>query len=410
MNVSELRELLGQNVVLLRCQTRTKKPIGEWGRLTVADMTLTYLHKLEGENIGVVLGEKSGHLIALDIDADEMVKPFLDSNPPLNATLQTRGARGAVFWLRMAGEYPAKTVKLKTHSGGDCGEFRSNGSQSIIHGIHPNGNPYQVVKIASPLVVDFKRIVWPAEISNPPTLPADRLANDTERQSDGVPEKQSNRVTDETEAIVCSSVSLSLHLTIDQAVQMALPDGIHQNNERLFTLARAVKTLECQSGKFTPAQLREIFNRWYALATKFLRPGLSRADYMVQFLNAYASAKIPLGEGAITEAWKLAQKNPLPPESLPDFPDGNMRLVVALCRELQIMAGREPFFLSARTVQRLLKQDGHATAARWLKSLCVLQILTETEKGSGIRASRYLFNFETLNANTHQAPALVEGI
>ena len=396
MNVDELRELLGHNVVMLKCRTRTKKPLGDWGKLTVADMTPAYRQRLQGGNIGVVLGEKSSHLIALDVDADELVKPFLDSNPFLNATLQTRGARGAVFWLRMSGEYPCKTVKLKTQSSADCGEFRSNGSQSIIHGIHPNGNLYQIVKKARPLVVEFKSIVWPAEISNPPTLPGDLLANETERQSDGVTEAQSNRGTDETEAILSSSVSLSLCLTIDQAVELALPDGIHQNNERLFTLARAVKSLESQSGKFTPAQLLDVFGRWYNRAGEFLRPDQSRDDYMIQFLNAYASAKVPLGGGTVEQAWKLARENPLPPESLPDFTDGDLRRVVALCRELQTIAGQEPFYLSARTVQRLLKQDGHATAARWLKSLCVLQILTETQKGSGIRASRYLFNFKSV--------------
>jgi hypothetical protein len=86
----------------------------------------------------------------------------------------------------------------------------------------------------------------------------------------------------------------------------------------------------------------------------------------------------------------------LPPEAVEHFEDQNMRLVIALCRELQIIAGREPFFLSARTVQQLLKQEGHTTAARWLRSFCVLQILTETEKGSGATASRYRFNFATV--------------
>jgi len=86
----------------------------------------------------------------------------------------------------------------------------------------------------------------------------------------------------------------------------------------------------------------------------------------------------------------------LPPEAVEAFDDGRLHLVVALCRELQALAGQEPFYLSARTVQLLLKQDGHATAARWLKSLCVLEVLTETEKGSGIKASRYRFNFESI--------------
>ena len=61
----------------------------------------------------------------------------------------------------MAGDYPGSTVELKTRSGDEAGEFRSNGSQSIIHGIQPNGNPYQIVNKARPVTVCFDQIVWP---------------------------------------------------------------------------------------------------------------------------------------------------------------------------------------------------------------------------------------------------------
>jgi len=69
----------------------------------------------------------------------------------------------------------------------------------------------------------------------------------------------------------------------------------------------------------------------------------------------------------------------------------DMRLLAALCRELQKSAGSEPFYLSARMVQRIFKHQTHATGAKWLRSFCVMQILTETEKGKGLRASRYRY-------------------
>ena len=81
----------------------------------------------------------------------------------------------------------------------------------------------------------------------------------------------------------------------------------------------------------------------------------------------------------------------LPPEAVELFEDATSRLVVALCRELQRIAGQEPFYLSARTLQRLLHQDGHATAARWLKSLCVLAILAVAEPATAVRATRYRY-------------------
>ena len=125
MNVKELRDLLGHDVLLLHCKRRTKKPSGAWGELTIADMEKPdYLAKLERGNIGVALGSKSGNLIALDVDDDSLVEPYLALNPWLNDTLQTRGRRGCVFWLKMAGDYHAKTKPLETLSGGDAGEWQ----------------------------------------------------------------------------------------------------------------------------------------------------------------------------------------------------------------------------------------------------------------------------------------------
>lgn len=393
MNVQDLRILLGNDVLLLAWPLCSKGTKRKWGDLTIADMTPAYVAKLERGNIGVALGEKSGNLVALDIDTDDLVQPFIDANPFLNATLQTHGARGCVFWFRLAGEYPKTTKKLKTQSGEDCGEWRAGkNSQSIIHGIHPDtGQPYQIVNNAKPVSVDFASIVWPKEISNPPVLESQSFRTPTDApviQSDREPESQSQGATDVTDAIACCA---SFVLSVDHAVQLAIPNSIHQNNDRLFTLARAVKSLELQAGQFTPPQLRDVFNRWYNLAAEFSRPELTRDDYLTQFLNAYASAKVPLGEGVISKAWKLANEKPSPDIAIKNFEDRRLHLVVALCRELQIIAGMEPFYLSARTVQGLMKLESHITAARWLRSLCVLQILKETEKGSGIRASRYRY-------------------
>lgn len=172
MTIAELRELLGQDVLLLPWPKGSKGTNVKWGHLTVADMTPEYLADLPQGNIGVALGVKSGDLVALDVDMDEMIQPFLTANPFLNDTLQTHGARGRVFWLRMDGEYPAVTRRLKTHSGMDCGEWRAGkNSQSIIHGIHPDtARPYEVVNGAKPASVKFSSIAWPIEIKNPPRL------------------------------------------------------------------------------------------------------------------------------------------------------------------------------------------------------------------------------------------------
>ena len=387
MNVSELCSLVGDKVLLLAWPKGSKGTKKKWGHLTIASMTPAYLKNLEYGNIGVALGGKSGNLIALDVDDDTLVESFLALNPFLRDTLQTHGARGGVFWLRMAGAYPAKTIKLKNHSGDDCGEFRSNGSQSIISGTHPNGNTYQVVNMAKPLVVDFVKIVWPTEISNPPILQTDLNITNTEEAE----ETEDTKDTDESDEVASWVFSVR---SVADALRVSAPTKIHQNYRLALVLARSVKALELQSGKrFTPEQHRDIHNQWLITAVNFLRPGQTREDYFMEYLNAYKLAKFPLGSVALARALEAAKKNPLQADELTWADNPDLRLLAALCRELQIFHGDEPFYLSNRMVQTIFNHETHATGAKWLRSLCVMRVLTEVVKGSGVRASRYRYNF-----------------
>jgi hypothetical protein len=58
-----------------------------------------------------------------------------------------------------------------------------------------------------------------------------------------------------------------------------------------------------------------------------------------------------------------------------------MRLLTALCRELQRLAGDRPFFLDCRTAGDLLGVS-HKTAWEWLDTLCVLGVLTKVSSGT----------------------------
>lgn len=397
---AQIRDLLGRNVVLLGWPLHCKGTKRKWGYLTAASMTPTYLKKLEGRNIGVALGAVSGGLVAVDIDDDQLVKPFLAANPSLEGTLRTHGARGEVFWLRMRGNYPAKTVKLLTHAGEEAGEWRAGkNTQSIIAGIHPKtGKPYQVVNMARPLEVDFASIVWPDAIANPPTLNSQLPITDTEEPDDTEDTEETDEVcVSEPACLGVSSVSsvsswlFSVH-SVEDALRVSTPSSEHQNYRCALILARAVKALEAQTGKpFTPDQHRDIHNEWLTRAAPFLRPGQSTEEYFMEYLNAYRLAKYPLGSMSVAQAIKAARENPLSPDALPWAENADLRLLVAVCRELQKIAGEEPFFLSARTVMRIFNQDTHATGAKWLRSLCVMEVLEEVKKGTGKRATRYLY-------------------
>ncbi len=166
--VTELRELLGHDVVLIPVHAGKKRPVHNgWTQTTLASMIdPAYVASLHRGNIGVALGANSGGLCAVDLDVDEDVEAFLTLNPKLRATLRTRGARGAQFWVRLTGGYP-KLAKLKTYDGEDRGEWRSDGGQSVIHGVHEHGMRYQRLVDAPPAEIAFDDIAWPEHLKLP---------------------------------------------------------------------------------------------------------------------------------------------------------------------------------------------------------------------------------------------------
>ena len=166
--VTRLRTLLGQDAVLLHVATGKKAPTSAgWQHTTVAEMENgDYLLTLQHGNIGVLLGGASGGLCAIDIDDDDGIEPFLELNPAMRDTLRTKGSRGQQIWVRVAGEHP-KLTSLSTTSGTPWGEWRADGGQSIIHGVHPTGLHYQFAVEVAPIEVRFEDIVWPGELRLP---------------------------------------------------------------------------------------------------------------------------------------------------------------------------------------------------------------------------------------------------
>src|SRR5205814_500972 len=85
-----------------------------------------------------------------------------------------------------------------------------------------------------------------------------------------------------------------------------------------------------------------------------------------------------------------AKTAPLP--EVQGFTGERIRLLVAICREMQEITGVEPFFLPTRTLGEIL--DVHySLAARWLRALEVLKIIHlapgEVRGRGGNRCPRY---------------------
>jgi hypothetical protein len=125
-----------------------------------------YLEQLATGNIGVAQGNVSNGLCSIDLDIDDEVEGFLTLNPKLRTTLRTKGERGCNVWFRIVGQ-SCPTAKIKTNDGRRWGEFRGNGSQTIIYGKHPSGCDYRLLFEAPPVQIDISEIVWPKHVSDP---------------------------------------------------------------------------------------------------------------------------------------------------------------------------------------------------------------------------------------------------
>ena len=137
-----------------------------WQKLTLDDMTPEHLARLNhGSNIGVLLGRASSGLCTVDVDDNEQLERFLSVNQRLRQSLISRGARGGNIWIRIKGAYPP-SGKIKTANGEPFGEFRADGSQTVIYGTHPSGIGYRN-NGRKVIEIQFDEIIWPDGLSLP---------------------------------------------------------------------------------------------------------------------------------------------------------------------------------------------------------------------------------------------------
>ena len=172
--VMKLMEFLGQDCVLLPIPNGEKRPMDAgWQKTTaLAARKPEYIRRLEAGNIGVLLGRAGGGLCSIDIDSDESAEEFVKLNPRLEKTLQTRGARGRNFWVRIDGDFPS-LAKMT-----DWGEWRSDGGQTVIYGKHPSGGNYTWVVPEKPITIKFDDIVWPSHLELPWKIKVDSAYDD----------------------------------------------------------------------------------------------------------------------------------------------------------------------------------------------------------------------------------------
>jgi len=350
-----------------------------------------YRRKLAEGNIGVVQGEASGGIGSIDIDDDQGADEFLALNPDLKETLRSRGARGCNVWFYPEGDHVPASCNLK-RDGQPWGEWRFNGRQTIIAGVHPSGVPYTLPCATPAIRYPFDQVKFPAGVTGrcirstdiflPPSITPPLEEQTTEEQTHR-PQSVALREP------LCTSVhsregngGLDTE-TLETLLAGTIPTERHGNHERLFTLARRVKAFE--QGRPAPlseAELRVVFSLWHGRAVGYLRAGQAWDEYFAEFTEAYGDVKRPGGNAVVDIAWRAVSTPncPYPPESAL-FVDTRLQKLVALCHLLQALAGPNPFYLACRTVQRLFGLKSHEQGANWLRILRKRGVLAEVRKG-----------------------------
>jgi hypothetical protein len=178
------------------------------------------------------------------------------------------------------------------------------------------------------------------------------------------------------------------------------PQSILTPHGSLFKLGRLVKSFENAMGRLaTEAELEFVFDRWCLSARRFWRAGHTRDDYYAEFLNAYSYARIGLDHDPIELAVSRARARPWP--QVRGFTDERVRLLVAICREMQSIMGATPFFLPTRKLGEILGVHYSRTAC-WLRALETLRIIHlapgEVRRRGGNRCPRYHYGAPTQNS------------
>src|SRR5260370_31287769 len=158
--------------VLLYIDKGKKGPTYQgWENITYEQtQTPSYKSFLERySNTGVLLGG-ADNLCTLDCDTEIFLAESLQLNPGLASTPLSVGARPAQYWLYSTGARPHKVEHLKVQKDSPLalgakkveadgtvkiGEFRAEGGQSVIRGVHPCGLEYRWLCSGPPIFLPF---------------------------------------------------------------------------------------------------------------------------------------------------------------------------------------------------------------------------------------------------------------
>ena len=284
--------LLGTDVVLIPCLYGSKRAkISGWNKLSIECMKDSkHLKMLEGSNIAVKVGSSSSGLCSIDIDDDSQYQAFLNLNPALKGTLQTKGQRGGNIWVFIKGYCPG--AKKTGPNNPWSIEWRSDGNYTIL-GIHTSGVDYQILNEAQPLTISLDDIIWPEASGMKEKLERyitnKQLPLDDNQGNQG---NQGNHFNNNT--LYGCHLSESFEEALEQYTEKLntlIPRGRNKNHESLFNLGRLSLSIARRCNRNLNISEHEIFEKWLVGNEANLNPNQTADDYFSEYLESVKGAK-----------------------------------------------------------------------------------------------------------------------
>jgi hypothetical protein len=351
------------------------------------DIKKIKLWKWETANIGIATGGVS-NLLVMDIDSRnggnetfDRLQAELGELPP--CPVVATGGGGRHLYLR----YPGVPL----------------GDQKSAPGINIKTDGGLVV---APPSKHFSGSVYKWEVSPrkvpPPEMPAKWLAAfqvsgcyiDSKDHKDHEDGKDTKDIEGQGARGSLPATALSNNGFIARCIEATLPDRAGMRHIGVFKLAKLLQGNR-EMASLPVGQLRPVVDQWYRLAVARLGEDIIQANIdenWWDFSEGWDKVKYP-GEGGLMVAILERARNNVP-EVAQRYDSPQVRLLIAICRELQRVAGTESFFLPTSVVEKLLiLEGGRMRASRWLSGLVRDGVLELVERGGpdGRRPNRYRY-------------------
>jgi hypothetical protein len=391
-------DFYGRGWSLLPMRAAEKRPARRWKRYQkerASWSTIRRWFKAGKYGVGVIFGTVSANLVSRDFDAIEAYDAWAALHPELAEQLPTVVTpRGRHVYARA---HPQDLQELRRRVGKPSGtgaiaatggELRCGvGCYSVLPpSIHHSGHAYRWAIPLPPKELPEVDLLTCGFVDLQVVQPGNR----EDRENTG--EQRELRITEAIgggEGVRDADATIEVAVAIEAAIQGTLPRGQGRRHKQVFELARALKAIPALHDA-DASLLRGYVERWHRLALTHINTKPFDETW-ADFVMGWPKVKFPVGSEPMSQLLAAAEaRGPAP--GAREYETATINKLVGLCRELQRVAGDEPFFLSCRTAGKLLKVSP-VTVCRHFAVLKADRVVAEVEKGDirSNRASRYRY-------------------